>query len=520
MSMHERTTRKSEDITREPEDRPRRSQDITRKPRRKRRPPSGSLAPLFWILGIVLFLGVGVTVTLLLVKKKDPGQTEQTLDKDPPGPAVDPFAVKPPPPPPPQVTVLPPCKGKDPVFPPPKLQQAIAAIDQVEQGWRLADIEDARPFLDPTQNAAVTIYTAARLLPPGWESSPPGIFPHSVSPTQAHTPEQAAATRDHLKRVPQALAEARQLINLPLGRFRIEYRLDMLNTPVDYVKEVIKVGRLLESDAELRAYQGEGEKALESNRAMFHAARSLSEPVTLCQLARGALQVVSVNVLERVLSTKNGPSEQSLRALQEELEEEGRQPLLPLIYRGERASFHYLLTNVINGDTTLAAAAGAPAVQVTPEDHAWYLDYMSKVVAAAWEPPQRQVGKFAELTNLANTAPRGAKGIIPSFTKINTAANRALARLRSAAVAIAVERYRMQNGQWPPNLEALVGVYIKELPVDPYTGNFFKYVRQPEGVAIYCPVAQGMDNGGRFAGMNGETPSLQGFRLLEVKSRR
>jgi hypothetical protein len=518
MSMHERSTRRSQDITETPQRTKRRSQDITSKPRRRRRPESsGSLAPLFWILGIVVFLGVAGGVTFLLIKKKGGGQGENP-DKGPAAPAVEPFVAQPVPPPPEQVSVLPPTKGKDPLNLSPKLQQAIAAIDQVEQGWRLADIEDARPFLKPEQNSAVVVYTAARMLPPKWEATPPDIVPYLLSPDQGYTEEQVTATSNYLKRVPQALAEARKLAGLPFGRFRIEYRLNFIDTPVEYVRDARAVGHLLGSDAQLRAHQGDGEGALESITAMLNAGRALSdEAVSICQLARIANNIHMVGVLERVLSTQKGPSEQSLRAVQALVEEEGSRPLFYQFARGERAGFHYLLTNVGNGEATIAA--GTQRYQVTADEHAWYLDYMSKLVAAAGEPPQTKATKLPQLAAQLATVPRGVKGCIPAFDKFNSSTNTALARLRAASLAVALERYRLTNRRWPANLEALVPEYIKELPVDPYNGQPFKYATQPEGVTIYCP-SGGVDNGGRFATLNGKDPSSHGFRLLEVSRRR
>jgi len=50
-----------------------------------------------------------------------------------------------------------------------------------------------------------------------------------------------------------------------------------------------------------------------------------------------------------------------------------------------------------------------------------------------------------------------------------------------AAIACALERYRLANGQFPENLEALVPRFISQLPHDVITGGPYKYRLMKDG---------------------------------------
>jgi len=66
-----------------------------------------------------------------------------------------------------------------------------------------------------------------------------------------------------------------------------------------------------------------------------------------------------------------------------------------------------------------------------------------------------------------------------------------------AAIACALERYRLANGQFPENLQALVPRFIAHLPNDVITGESFKYRRADDGRFILYSVGWNeKDDGG------------------------
>ena len=495
-------------------------QDLPR-PRGKRgRAVKSSLAPLFWVLGIFGGLAiVGGIVLIVLLNQDDNPATANGPGGQAKQPGGAPPAAPPPPPAAAQVTVLPQVRGRDPLSLTAALQTVLTELDRIDPGWRLADIEARRSAFPPEKNGALVIRTAAHYLPPGWVSLPGDGLSHSPMPPQRpHTAAQIAATRNALARVPAALAEAHKLKSVPGGRFRLEYRPDYLSTPVtDSIQPTINVTRLLISDALLRAEDGDAEGALESCRAALNATHTLAEdPLTISQLARMALCSVTLNALERALTLKKGAAPQTLLAMQQLLEQEGAWPVLTVIYRGERAGYHFLLSNVANGDATLP---NAPGVRISGDDHAAYLRHLSRVVAATAEPPPPDIN-FEQLNTDAVGLPMRVRAMVPSIFKVNAPCQATMARLRSAAVALAVERYRLQNGRWPETLNALVPTYLRTVPVDPYHGQPYRYASRPEGVAVYCLPGDVVDQRGDFERMNQPPPMNQGFRLLNPNLRR
>ena len=75
---------------------------------------------------------------------------------------------------------------------------------------------------------------------------------------------------------------------------------------------------------------------------------------------------------------------------------------------------------------------------------------------------------------------------------------RTMAQYRTAAAALAVERYRLANSnQLPDTLDQLVPTYIEAVPLDPFTGNPLLYAKTPENhYTVYSTGADAIDHGG------------------------
>jgi hypothetical protein len=483
------------------------------RPRRPKKRPKASLFPLFLGLGIVAVLGAAGGVTYVVVKNragKDGGKAEKKERPEEPDP-------KPTLPTVPQVSVLPQVRAKDPLRASATLQAVLAETTRADAGWRLADVEAGRPAYDPDRNGAVRAAGAASLIPKGWAPTDDGAFAFRASrpPTEALPQAEVTAARVALDRMRPALAEARRLADFPDGRYRLEHNADYLSTELPHVQEAIRVVRLLDYDAVVQALDGDGEAAVRDCIAALHVPRYLrGEPMLITYLAGVALHAQILEAAEHALAAKKPASDKTLLALQKLLEDEGARPLLVEAYRGERAGFHYMLTNAANGDAVVPGGALSDA------DHAWYLRHMNRAVGAAAQPPPARNEAVGALITEAGSAPPQVRARLPDHRKVPLALYRGLARARCAAVAVAAERYRLKEGRWPARLDDLVPGYIAALPTDPYSGRPLRYGVQPEGVSVYCPPGDVVDTGGRFAGLNDEPPANQGFRLVEPQQRR
>jgi fructose-specific component phosphotransferase system IIB-like protein len=87
--------------------------------------------------------------------------------------------------------------------------------------------------------------------------------------------------------------------------------------------------------------------------------------------------------------------------------------------------------------------------------------------------------------------------LLPALHKIPMRAAAAQTAVDEAAIACALERYRLANGQFPENLDALIPKFISSLPHDVISGGPYKYRRTHDGQFILYSVGWNeKDDGG------------------------
>jgi hypothetical protein len=138
------------------------------------------------------------------------------------------------------------------------------------------------------------------------------------------------------------------------------------------------------------------------------------------------------------------------------------------------------------------------------EDRALYLELMDAAISAAQSPfPQAEAESRALLELSVGTgtglnkfrSPR-TKVLFPALTAYVEAVTRGNAQSEAALTAIAIERYRRQQGEPPERLGALVPQFLPQLPVDPFDGQPLRYVVQPDQYLLYSVGQDRVDNGG------------------------
>jgi hypothetical protein len=351
-------------------------------------------------------------------------------------------------------------------------------------------------------------------LPKPWPPHVQALVSTTFGPHNPLEPDRLSVTRTELGRVAAAIRQAHKLAAYPEGHFRLEYHADMLSTPLPHLQDAIRVGRLLLYDALVRLEDHDADGAAESLLGLFHLLHYLKdEPITLSQLTRCALTTLGLNALERVVSAKTGPTEKHLVALQQLFEQDGAEDWARQVFRDERAGYHYLLTNAANGDAALPGGA-----RVSPEQHAWYLRYLTRLMAASLLPREPQDAAFGGLRQDLDAAAPAVKSFVPDFNKISGVCRKANGRVRCAAVAIAAERYRRKAGHWPTRAGDLVPAYLRALPQDVLQNEPVRWGTAPEGFAVYCFF--GGNLAAQFELMNEPTgASNQGIRLLNPERR-
>jgi hypothetical protein len=97
--------------------------------------------------------------------------------------------------------------------------------------------------------------------------------------------------------------------------------------------------------------------------------------------------------------------------------------------------------------------------------------------------------------------------MLPALSR--TAQKTAMAQtgVNCAALACALERYRLARGQFPESLGALVPEFIGQLPHDVISGQPLKYRRSPDGQYVMYSVGWDETDGGGVIGLgqNGQS---------------
>ena len=115
--------------------------------------------------------------------------------------------------------------------------------------------------------------------------------------------------------------------------------------------------------------------------------------------------------------------------------------------------------------------------------------------------PKHAAAQIAVLSSLPNSAGNIlAMRAIPNFTKAYETAAKNQVQADHARLACALELFRRKEGHYPERLEELLPQYIAKLPIDPLSGETFKYRRtNQDDFALYGVGADEKDDGGNAA---------------------
>ena len=347
-------------------------------------------------------------------------------------------------------------------------------------------------------------------------------IPHGVSSTivdhsgrkdisQPIPAQEINQLRTTLNNCQQLVAEARKLNSYPDGAYTIEWSFKRpIDTQLPHADAARDVGPLLLGDALVRAADGDGTGAVQSANALLNSAHYLrNEPVLITQLVRVVLRREAINALERAMTCAN-VSDDALKILQQGLEAEAAGNGLLAAVRGERAMTDQWARSVAKRESDWGR------LKVSDDDIAWYLRKMTVMVDLAAKPVFVHASEWQRVENEVINARNDIKGIMPAINKVRDRLVRSDAEVQTAALAMAVERYRRAKGDWPSDLKQLVPAYMKSLPADKYTGEPFRLARTKGGVTVYSVTnrCNGEFNTIGFADNEGI-----GFRLLDAKSR-
>lgn len=432
------------------------------------------------------------------------------------------------------------------------LREAMAEADRDSpEGWQLEDIEARRDQVPDEENAALVVMKVKSLLPANWPkdvatpadgadaplmSEPWYERFHDLPPQVQLDADLLRSLRESLQRVEPARTQARKLIGMTRGRFPLEWQKQLLVWKRLDSEDAGTAVNLLHYETALAAQDGDADGAMAFVRGLVGAARSIGdEPFIRSALMRLGCNASAVVALERALA-QGEPSARELVALQALLEKEAAEPLLIQMVRGERAGMQQLLLSLRDGEARLSQLAGANGAfekawvefsrpALVRRSHAHTLRLLNEYVEISKLPLDKQPPAMRKLENKVRQAKLHYDVVtallMPAIIRPSEVYRRGVGNLRCAAVAVALERYRREDGDWPSTLDALVPKYLTAVPTDPQDGKPLRFKRRPDGVVVYWLGPDGTDDGGKlYRHKSISMGTDQGFQLWDVKQRR
>jgi len=253
------------------------------------------------------------------------------------------------------------------------------------------------------------------------------------------------------------------------------------------VQNLRTCARCLALQAMVRAHQGDAKGAMDSLRAIQALAQSLdNDPAMLSQQIRMAIQGMMDRQLQELLPVIEFP-DANLAQLENVLLASDYQPALHRALLGERVAGLIMLENP-NGMGNGPATRFAQGI-IFGRDRVAYLDVMVDYIAATDQPWPAVIvdstnvsvefmARTNRFTALTSTVVPAVDGMVQSMAN-------GTARCRVTALAIALERYRRANGKPPATLDELAPQCIKQVPLDPYSGQSFTYQATDAGYVVY-----------------------------------
>jgi hypothetical protein len=297
------------------------------------------------------------------------------------------------------------------------------------------------------------------------------------------------------------------------------------------VSDARTVAHLLALDVLLRVQENNADGALASCTAILNAGRATGDTPGLVAVPMHiGIVHLALNQIERTLA-QGEPSDAALADLQRLLEDEDRQPVLLYGLRGERGNGNRICEGIRSGkvEARLFGFRSQWDLEMILESflsgslksqQANLLRHETRFVEAAKLPPEQQDARLTQIGPAPQTQLL-SRMLSPGMAMVIREHRLVQAQARSVLTALAVERYRRKEGQWPASLTALVPEYLAQVPLDPYDGQPLRYSRLTNGVVIYSLGPDRTDNGGKLdRTYQGLTGTDRGIQLWDVSRRR
>ena len=267
---------------------------------------------------------------------------------------------------------------------------------------------------------------------------------------------------------------------------------------VPRVNSAHRLAKIASMRTRLLAMSGRGDEAVESAVSGLRALRIFDRQPTVIAFAT---KIACLSIICRdvpIILESAQPSREALGGLDKALLDTERSMDLRRMCLAERVYALELMRSVVSG--TRALELGAAPRPRMPEQwpanlgglpffrtlaigvlrtHAQLVDAAQK----GWPETLDAMKQLAE-QDLSVWDYFGGL-LISTAEHTTTLTARSIATVRSARVALIIERYRREHGKLPGNLPELTPTYVDTVPLDPFTGEQLSYRRDEQSYAVF-----------------------------------
>lgn len=328
------------------------------------------------------------------------------------------------------------------------------------------------------------------------------------------TQKEIESAQDYLKRVDTELADLHKAMGLHDAAYAIKWTTPALVTQMPELSWMRGAASALTLEAMTAAMAGDPARA----ERLLLDAQGLSQLTEGGDTIMSALVQIGIDSLfsdltERVIN-QGALSDVALREIDQSLCAREGSVDLKRAYMAERVTFLdtmiWMRTNKGNVTPLYGASANGQAnplsywayVPALPAlDMAEGLKFYDVMITGLRGPTGESVRKSMALDAGLSSMPWYSiisNSMVVRLSRPVVLWVRGIGQMRALRVALAAERYRLANGHWPADANALTPRFLNAIPPDPIDGNPIRYAIIPEGIKTWTISGDGADedNGG------------------------
>ena len=274
------------------------------------------------------------------------------------------------------------------------------------------------------------------------------------------------------------------------------------------LSEIRRAVHLLKLEGILHTENGDDRLAVRSAISGFGIANSLAgQPGVIPQRIRVACQDTAISTIERVINRTKLTDEQLIELI-ECVRDSERISDMSCALVGHRCAgiSFFRVPESVNPDYLGDGVPIKPvlalykAVGLADADAVIYLDLIDGYLKAIQLPLHRRQEAANAVSAKLKATSKGhllLHAILPVFSRNITIEMKTIAHLRTAQVALAIQRYRLSTNSIPDKLTDLVPVYLEAVLRDPFDGNELRYKKLHAGFVVYSIGEDLSDDGGK-----------------------